>query len=204
MKFVKKTTYYTGTVHEFNLPTGWTCPAAEECLVKVIRETGKFHNKSKAYRCYAASAERFPGVRNHRWTNFEAAAAGQKIIIPRQAKAVRIHASGDFFNQEYFDQWIETARNHPNVEFWAYTKSLNYWVKRKDQIPENLTLTASYGGRHDRLIEEHGLKNVKVYPTAKEVPADRPIDTNDDWARRKNINFALVDNYAKPEKQLNY
>lgn len=48
MKFVKNTTYYTGVVYEWNLPTGHTCPFALECLVKVNRETGKFENKSNA------------------------------------------------------------------------------------------------------------------------------------------------------------
>lgn len=35
MRFVRKKTYYTGVVYEFNLPTGWTCPFANECLVRV-------------------------------------------------------------------------------------------------------------------------------------------------------------------------
>jgi hypothetical protein len=67
-------------------------------------------------------------------------------------------------------------------------------VKRINEIPENLILTASYGGRQDHLIEEYNLKNVIVYKTPEEVPSERPIDTNDDWARKPNINFALLDN----------
>jgi len=97
VKFVKKTTYYTGIVYEWNLPTGFTCPFADECLVKVDRITGKFENKSKAYRCYAASAERFPGVRQHRWNNFEFAKDGGIPTIPNKATSVRIHSAGDFF-----------------------------------------------------------------------------------------------------------
>ena len=88
MKFVKNTKYYTGVVYEWNLPTGHTCPFALECLVKVNRETGKFENKSNAYRCYAASPERFPAVRNHRWANFEWVKAGNKPIIPKGCKAI--------------------------------------------------------------------------------------------------------------------
>ena len=197
MKFVRKTTYYSGVVYEFNLPTGWTCPFANECLVRVDRNTGKFENKSDAYKCYAASAERFPGVRNHRWNNFDEVLKADIINIPKAAKSIRIHMSGDFFNQRYFDLWLETARRNPSVEFWAYTKSLRYWVDRLDYIPENITLTASYGGRDDWMIEKYDLKNVKVYPSEADVPSHRPIDTNDDWARVKDINFALIDNFAK-------
>ena len=73
-------------------------------------------------------------------------------------------------------------------------------VKRINEIPKNLILTASYGGRQDDLIEKHGLKNVIVYPNAESVPKDRPIDNNDDWARKPNVNFALLDNMKVSKK----
>lgn len=193
MKFVKNTKYYTGVVYEWNLPTGHTCPFALECLVKVNRETGKFENKSNAYRCYAASPERFPAVREHRWANFEWVKNGNKPIIPNGCRAIRIHASGDFFSQAYFDMWIEIARENPNVEMWAYTKSLNYWVRRISSIPANLTLTASMGGRHDQLIAEYGLKHAIVVKNKSE--ALLPIDYNDDYARIPNQSFYLLDNF---------
>lgn len=199
-KFVKNTKYYTGVVYEWNLPTGTTCPFALECKVVVDRQTGKFDVSKGAYRCYAASPERFPAVREHRWKNFEYTKAGNMPIIPDGCKAIRIHAAGDFYNQEYFDMWLEVAKNNPSVEMWAYTKSLNYWVKRIDSIPENLILTASYGGRTDKLIEEYNLKNVIVYENPSLVPSDRPIDNNDDWARRPNVNFALLDNMKISKK----
>lgn len=199
-KFVKNTKYYTGIVYEWNLPTGSTCPFALECKVTVDRITGKFDIKKGQYRCYAASPERFPAVREHRWNNFDFVKNGGIPNIPNQCKSIRIHASGDFFNQEYFDMWLELARNNPNIEMWAYTKSLQYWVNRINDIPDNLILTASYGGRQDALIEQHNLKNVIVYPNLESVPKERPIDNNDDWARVKNINFALLDNMKISKK----
>lgn len=196
MKFIRKTTYYSGIVYEWNLPTGHTCPFAKECLVKVNRESGKFDNRSDDYRCYASNAERFPAVRNHRWTNFDAVRKGERIELPKKAEAVRIHMSGDFFSQAYFDQWLEICEENSSVEFWAYTKSLNYWVNRLGSIPDNLVLTASYGGRHDHLIDEHDLKNVIVVKSKAEA-IGRPIDYNDDIARQPNVNFYLIDNFAK-------
>jgi hypothetical protein len=203
MKFVKNTRYYTGIVYEWNLPTGTTCPFAMECKVTVDRTTGKFDVNKGQYRCYAASPERFPGVREHRWKNFEYAKSGGLPILPKDAKAVRIHAAGDFFNQAYFDAWIKVAEGNPAVEIWAYTKSLRYWVNRLAHIPKNFILTASYGGREDHLIEAHQLKNVKVYSRAVDVPSDRPIDTNDDWARIPAQNFALLDNFKVGKKSHN-
>lgn len=200
MKFIKNKRYYTGEVYEWNLPTGTTCPFALECKVIVDRNTGKFDVHRGQYKCYAASPERFPGVREHRWKNFEFVKQGGIPTIPKDCKAIRIHAAGDFFNQAYFDMWCELAKNNPNIEMWAYTKSLGYWVKRIDSIPNNLILTASYGGRQDHLIEQYGLKNVIVYPNIPAVPLDRPIDHNDDCARKAHINFALLDNMKNSKK----
>ena len=103
--------------------------------------------------------------------------------------------SGDFYSQDYFDMWLQICRDNPNVEFWAYTKSLNYWVNRLNEIPNNLTLTASRGGKHDNLIERHDLKNVEIIKT-KDQAKGRPIDTCDDQARLPNVNFCLLDNFA--------
>jgi hypothetical protein len=199
-KFVKNKKYYSGEVYEWNLPTGSTCPFALECKVTVDRTTGKFDVKKGQYRCYAASPERFPAVREHRWRNFDLVKSGVAPKIPKDCKAIRIHAAGDFFNQAYFDMWIEIAKANPDIEIWAYTKSLQYWVNRINDIPKNLTLTASYGGRQDELIEKHGLKNVMVYASQDLVPSDRPIDNNDDWARKPDVSFALLDNMKVPKK----
>jgi hypothetical protein len=195
MKFLRKTKYYESIVYEWNLPSGYTCPFAQDCLVKVDRHTGKFQDFHKTYKCYSAVAERFPAVRNHRWSNFTALLEGKIPKIPKQAKAIRIHASGDFYNQKYFDTWLDICRENPNVEFWAYTKSLNYWVNRIDTIPNNLTLTASKGGKHDYLIDLYSLKNVEVIADSRDAKG-RPIDTCDDQARLPGVNFCLIDNFA--------
>jgi hypothetical protein len=200
MKFIENKKYYSGVVYEWNLPTGITCPFALECKVSVDRITGKFNIKKGQYKCYAASPERFPAVREHRWKNFEFVKNGGIPIIPNKCKAIRIHASGDFFNQSYFDMWIELAKINPNIEFWAYTKSIQYWVNRLDDIPINFILTASYGGRQDELIEKYNLKNVIVYANLELVPKERPIDINDDYARKPIINFALLDNMKNKKK----
>ena len=104
--------------------------------------------------------------------------------------------------------WLETCRKYPNVEFWAYTKSLPFWVARLDVIPENLTITASRGGKFDDLIEKHDLKNVRVVDrnlveftsdsTAIVNGVEYLIDFIDDIARRKDVkSFILLDNNKK-------
>jgi hypothetical protein len=54
--------------------------------------------------------------------------------------------------------------------------------------------------QQDELIEKHNLKNVIVYKSPILVPKERPIDNNDDWARKPNINFALLDNMKVSKK----
>jgi hypothetical protein len=38
-------------------------------------------------------------------------------------KYVRLHASGEFYNQEYFNKWNEVAKANPKITFLAYTKN---------------------------------------------------------------------------------
>lgn len=194
-KFQRKNKYYEGVVYEWNLPSGFSFPFAKECLVKVDRETGKFDNRSNSYKCYSAMAERFPSCRESRWRNFDYIKNGGIPEIPKKAKSVRIHSSGDFFSQKYFDMWLDICRSNPEVEFWAYTKSLRYWVNRINDIPDNLILTASKGGREDHLIEEYNLKHVEVIKNKDEAKG-RPIDTCDDQARIPDVNFCLLDNFS--------
>jgi hypothetical protein len=205
MKFVKKKTFYPFPVYEFNLPAGHSCPFARDCKIKVDRITGKFDIIGKVYRCYAAPAERFPGVRKMRWDNFEEVTRTRKIILPKDATHIRIHSSGDFFSQWYFDLWLDVCRNNPKIKFWAFTKSIRFWIARLGQIPSNLTLQASVGSFDDELIEKYHLKFAKVFADRDEaIKSGLPIDYDDTLAMSGNQSFALLDNfkYSKKNKGL--
>ena len=200
--------YYGDTVYEFNLPAGHSCPCACKCLTKADKETGRqTAGEQRVFRCYASSAERFPSARKSRWTNFDTLRqmnTKEKMVesllamFTGKEKAVRIHGSGDFFNQKYFDAWLEVCKALPSVEFWAFTKSVPYWVARIDEIPSNLVLTASIGGTHDRLATDSKLKTATVFMSTVEATASGlPIDNDDTQARIPDTNFALVDNYER-------
>ena len=74
---------------------------------------------------------------------------------------------------------------NPDKLFYAYTKSLRYWVKYRewtDQI-ENFILTASRGGRDDHLIDEHNLReSVVVFSEDEAHERNLEIDHNDSHA----------------------
>lgn len=206
--FQRKRTYYRQTTYEFNLPAGYACPFADACKTKADRDTGKLVVKpvksDDTYVCYAARAERFPGVRDSRWRNFEAvrealANGDVPFSIPKRATHVRIHGSGDFFNEAYFRAWCDTARANPDVTFWAFTKSIGYWADNLDYVPANLSLTASVGSSQDALAAELGLKTATVYHRFSDVPDDVAIDTDDFEAQVAGApSFALLENQSHP------
>lgn len=212
IKFTKiKKGYYKFPVWEFNLPAGHSCPFAEACLTTADRYTGKQTNGSKQeFKCYAAVVERYPAVRGVRWINFDELRRKSfdemvsmiSVALPKSASHVRIHGGGDFFNQAYFDAWLSVCRSRPEVIFWAFTKSITFWLRRRSEIPENLTLQASYGGRDDHLIAENQLKFAKVFRTLKEVEeSGLPLDVDDTLAMKGAVSFALLENYGADAKK---
>jgi len=64
---------------------------------------------------------------------------------------VRIHVSGDFFNQEYLEKWYEIARRNQRQIFYCYTKSINldFWGR-----PNNLVIYLS--DDQQKLEENYG------------------------------------------------
>jgi hypothetical protein len=68
----------------------------------------------------------------------------------RKVNTVRIHDSGDFYNQEYYDKWCDIASMFPEITFYAYTKTVNIdlWTNK----PDNLKITQSLGGKYDNLV----------------------------------------------------
>ncbi len=197
-------------IFTFSLLAGHSCPFASECLSKINFKTKKLQDgPDTKFRCFSASSEAlFPNVFNARKYNFDllkklkSKAEMAKLIIaslPKQATIVRIHVSGDFFNQNYFDAWIETAKKNPKVIFYAYTKSLPYWVARLNAIPENFKLTASKGGRMDNLIENNNLKFAEVVFTEEEAKDKGfEIDHDDSHAYASDKSFALLLHGSQP------
>jgi hypothetical protein len=82
---------------------------------------------------------------------------------------------------------------NPDRLFYAYTKSLEYWVARINDIPSNFVLTASKGGRRDNLIQEHNLRFAEVvYTIEKAKELELEIDHDDSHAMNAGKSFALL------------
>jgi len=194
----------------FSLPSGWSCPHALVCLSKADRATGKVTDGPQVeFRCWAASLEaRLPNIRANYWSNFDQLRAcdstGEMVDLllaplPLASRIIRIHVHGDFYTQMYFDAWLEACAQRPGTLFYAYTKSLPYWVARLGDIPPNLELNASVGGSQDNLIKEHNLKSATVvlHPDVADG-LELPIDTDEWYAALGHENFALLINGTQP------
>lgn len=203
-------------VYSFDLASGWSCPFANECFSKVIVTIeGRHKIKDGAntqFRCFSASQEvAFPSAYNLRMNNFNLMRVYKNTsdmveaiqeAMPQNLGICRIHVAGDFFNQDYFDAWLQIALDNPSRLFYAYTKSLNYWYNRKNDIPNNFILTASLGGRLDHLIPQYGLRTARVVFSEEEAAElGLEIDHTDEHAANpftKDKDFALLIHGQQP------
>jgi hypothetical protein len=197
-------------IYTFSLPAGVSCPFAIECKTIADKAWGFITDGLKQlYRCYAASDEaRAPQVRAARHWNFDTLKYETEdemfrrlqASLPKKAKIIRIHVSGDFFNQKYFNAWARIARENPHILFYAYTKSLKYWIDYVLPTPNNLKLTASWDNSNSHIITMKNLKYAKVVFSEEEAAElGLEIDHDDSHAYKGDKSFALLLHGTQPK-----
>ena len=211
--------YLTGNrkIYSLDLLSGYSCPYAEKCLSKAVQlPTGKRKirdGKKTEFRCFSASQEvQYTNVYNSRKHNvdllrhlhFEDMVELIHNSLPKNAGIVRIHVAGDFFNQDYLHAWYIVALRNPRILFYAYPKSLRFWVGDMTEMPDlwNFVLTASYGGRDDHMIDEFNLRSAKVvFSEAEAAELELEIDHDDSHAAKPSLrdqDFALLIHGTQP------
>jgi len=132
-------------IYSLDLLSGWSCPHAKDCLSKaIVQDNGKRKikdGKDTQFRCFSASQEvQYTNVYNSRKHNFDMLrklSCGEMVdminqSLPKNAGIVRIHVAGDFFSQQYMEAWYTVALLNPKILFYAYTKSLRYWLNIRE------------------------------------------------------------------------
>ena len=159
--------------------------------------------KDTEFRCFSASQEVVYGtVYDQRKYNFDLLRqtedkAGLISESLPDCDIVRVHVGGDFFSLDYFNAWMDVARNFQDRLFYAYTKSLPYWIK--SDIPDNFKLNASKGGKRDWLIEPCNLKFAEVVFSEQEAEEkELEIDHDDSLAFKQDSNFGLLIHGIQP------
>jgi len=208
-------------IWHYSLPSGWTCPAAKNCLTKADKVTGKITDSQTpvdgvSYRCYAAVDEaRRPNVRKVRWDNFDLIKAAKTVqdktelicasipdALRRVGGILRVHVGGDYFSYDYLTAWLAAAAKFPRVRFYSYTKSIHFLAKylETNKLPDNFVFTCSGGGKFDNLISGLGVKQAKVYFSQEEIDAlGLDVDHTDEFAIYGKKDFALLLHCQQPK-----
>ena len=122
-----------GKMLNFSLPPIKSCPGSTPTCRKI---------------CYAKKSYiQYPAVRTAWDENFIASKqddfikqVNTEIRRSRTIRVVRIHVSGDMYNQAYLDKWIQIAKDNPEFTFYTYTKTV--WLDFSKR-PSNLTILLS-------------------------------------------------------------
>jgi hypothetical protein len=208
-------------VWHFSISSGSTCPGASICKAWVsVRKDGDtlkrtlHEGKDAQLRCFSASQEiAFPSVHKNRSDNLKklkAAGSTENMAqlirgsLPELVSLVRVHIGGDFFSQEYFDAWMQVAATRPATRFYAYTKSIPFWLNwlgRHRKLPSNFKLVASMGGKFDHLVDKKRMCYAVIVFHPDEAKAlGLPIEKDDDaMAQRAEHPFALVLHNVQPK-----
>lgn len=167
-----------------------TCPMAQACV------SG----------CYARSgAYLFSNVAKKHNANLDATFQDSFVsnviaeLTKNKADLVRIHDSGDFYSLEYLNKWFFIARAMPNVQFYAYTKMIEMLKSQASNMPKNMTIIFSLGGKQDHLIDQKVDRHSKVFETIEQLQAADYVNTSDDDTQALGINgkIGLVFHHAK-------
>ena len=202
------------SIYTFSLPAGWSCPGAKDCKSKAVVIDGKacvVDGPSTVFRCFAASQEAlYPSARLARRHNLDllkGKSLGGMIdllqaMIDNTGKdkgTIRLHASGDFFNRTYFLAWCAIARDNPNWVFYGYTKSIKYWSSHRHDVPSNMVLTASLGGKQEAYIKPWMRTAIVVFHPDMADELGLEIDHDDSLAMGKGGDFALLLHGVQPK-----
>lgn len=108
--------------------------------------------------CYARKEQvRFPAVNKARelrhnaslQADFADTVKKELNSLRKKPKYFRIHASGEFYSQDYINKWVDIASDNKDIIFYAYTKRMSNFDFSPLQKLDNVVLINSM--HHGRL-----------------------------------------------------
>ena len=194
----------------FDLPAGYTCPGANICQSFANRETGYITDgKNCKVRCYATSGEALsPQARKLRWHNFDTLRSCNSMVneilssIPKQAKIIRLHSSGDFFNEEYFRAWAKVSEIRYDLVIFGYTKMATF-LANMELDKGRLKLIYSHGGLFDEVRHDFPTCFIETGNLYPDVPLACHDNDYDDYhyITEYRISFKLAVHGTQPKKK---
>lgn len=144
------------------------CPNAGACAALCYARVGtyRFKNVRQAH----LRNLRLVLDRPDRWEALMVEELGNRARY--RGQAVRIHDSGDFFNDDYLTRWLRIIRTAPHVLFYAYTKEVSRFKRLVDpDPPENFKWVYSMGGLEDHLVDRDLDRHADVFPDLASLEA---------------------------------
>ena len=163
-----------------------TCPFAKECVKYCYAQKGNY--------------TRFPIIQQLMEKKYNLTKQENfvelmtKEIKKKKANYIRIHDSGDFYSVKYLNKWIQIAKQNKNVIFYAYTKSIKFFIDYQINLPKNLKIIFSEGSKTDNLINTKKHRHARIFKTVADLLSAGYIDAsnNDLKAITDNKKVGLV------------
>ena len=146
-------------VLNFSLPaykskTGKTiCPFAKDCIKYCYAQKGNYKYPSVV----KGLNKRYELTKTKEFVRMMNA-----TIILERPTHVRIHDSGDFYSIDYLNKWLQIAKANKDVVFYAYTKSIKFFVNGLI-LPKNLKVIFSEGSKIDDLIDAKKHRHSRIF-----------------------------------------
>ena len=162
-----------------------TCPFAAACVKYCYAQKGNY--------------TRFPIVQELMEQKYEISKQNNfnslmnEEIKKKKATHIRIHDSGDFYSVKYLSKWIQIAEFNPSIIFYAYTKSIKFFVDGL-LLPDNMKIIFSEGSKTDELINAREHRHARIFKTSEALIAAGYIDAseNDLQAITENKKVGLI------------
>lgn len=88
-------------------------------------------------------------------------------IKRKKVDFLRIHDSGDFYSKKYLNKWLTIAQDLPNVKFYAYTKSHDFF--RGLTLPNNFDIIFSEGSKLDYKLNKSKERHASIFNSKEEL-----------------------------------
>ena len=161
------------------------CPFAKDCIKYCYAQKGNY--------------TRFPKIQDLMEQKYKISKTNNFIplineeIQKKKATHIRIHDSGDFYSIAYLNKWVSIAKANTDVIFYAYTKSIKFFVNGL-LLPKNMKIIFSEGSKTDDLININKHRHARIFKSKELLNAAGYIDAsnNDLKAITDNKRVGLV------------
>lgn len=145
-----------------------TCPFAKDCIKFCYAQKGAYIWSNVA----PVFEKRYNITKQDNFTELI-----QLELNKKKPNFVRVHDSGDFYSRQYLQKWLKIANNNKNINFYAYTNSIQF-IKELEKIPNNFDFIFSDSGKQVNLIDYKKDRYTKIFNTEQDLKKANFVDAS--------------------------